>query len=66
MSRVVDNETRYPLWAYAAVGIAALLVLLWIVRAVLGAIAGLINLAIIVVVAMAVIGWAVNRQNDRS
>jgi hypothetical protein len=62
----VDDETRFPLWVYGVVGLALVLFVLWIVRAVLGAIAGLVQMAILVVLAMAVIGWAVNAKNERS
>jgi hypothetical protein len=61
----VDEETRYPIWVYAVVGVAIVLAVLWLVRAVLGALAGLIQTAIIVVLALAVIGWAVNQKNER-
>ena len=61
----MDDESRYPLWAYAVVGLAIVLVVLWLVRAVLGVLAGLVQTAIIVVVALAVIGWAVNQKNER-
>jgi hypothetical protein len=59
-----DSDLRFPIWAYVAVGIAAVLAVLWLVQAVLGALAGLVQLIIIVVLAMAVIGWAVNRQSE--
>lgn len=61
----MDDESRFPLWVYAVAGLAIVLAVLWLVRVVLGALAGLIQTAIIVVLALAVIGWAVNQKNER-
>jgi hypothetical protein len=54
-----------PLWWYLLVGIAALFAVLWLVSAVVGAIYGLVKVAVLVILAIAAVSWAVNRKAGR-
>ncbi len=54
-----------PWWWYGLVAIAALLAVLWVVSAIVGFLLGLVKLAIVVILAVAVIGWIVNAKADR-
>jgi hypothetical protein len=54
-----------PLWWYGLVAVAVVLAGLWLISAVVGFLLGLVKLAVIVILAIAVIGWAVNKKADR-
>ena len=51
-----------PLWWYGIVAIAVVLAGLWLVSAVVGFLLGLVKLAVIVVLSIAVIGWIVEQE----
>ena len=56
---------RYPTWTYAVVAIAVVLAALWLVGAVVHFLVGLVKVAIVVVLAIAVIAWAVGKKVER-
>jgi hypothetical protein len=60
-----DDATRYPLWSYGLVGVAIVLAVLWLVGAVIGFLLSLIKLAIVVVLAAALVAWALGKKTDR-
>ena len=54
-----------PLWWYALVGIAIVLAAIWLISAVVGFLLGLVKVAVIVILAVAVIGWLVGKKASR-
>jgi hypothetical protein len=54
-----------PLWWYGLVAIAVVLAALWLISAVLGFLFGLVKIAVIVILAVALIGWVVGKKADR-
>lgn len=54
-----------PLWWYGLVGLAAILAALWVISAVVGFLLGLLKIAIVVILAIAVVSWVVGRKADR-
>lgn len=60
-----EQGPRYPLWAYGAVGVALVLAALWLIAAVIGFVLGLIKLAVVVVLAVALVAWIVGHKADR-
>jgi hypothetical protein len=51
-----------PLWWYAIVAIAVVLAVLWLISAVVGFLLGLLRLAVIVILAIALVGWIVGKK----
>ena len=51
-----------PLWWYAIVAIAAVLAALWLISAVVGFLFSLLKLAVIVVLAIGLVGWIVGKK----
>jgi hypothetical protein len=60
-----EERSAPPIWWYAVVALAIVLAVLWIVKAVVGLLLGIVKLAILVVLAVAVIGYVVGRKADR-
>ena len=56
---------RYPLWAYAVVAVAIVLAALWLLGAVVHFLIGLVKVAIVVVLAVALVAWIIGRKADR-
>jgi hypothetical protein len=54
-----------PLWWYALVAIAVVLAALWLISAVIGFLFGLVKLAVVVILAVAVVGWIVGKKASR-
>ena len=54
-----------PLWWYGLVGLAALLVVLWVVSVVVGFVLGLVKVAIVVILAIALVSWVVGSKAER-
>jgi hypothetical protein len=54
-----------PLWWYALVGVAVVLAAIWLVSAVVGFLLGLVKLAVVVILAIAVVGWIVGKKAAR-
>ena len=54
-----------PLWWYALVGIAIVLAAIWLISAVVGFLLGLVKVAVIVILAVTVIGWLVGKKASR-
>jgi hypothetical protein len=64
--QVADVERpSTPLWWYALVGIAVVLAAIWLVSAVVGFLFGLLKLAVIVILAVALVGWIVGKKASR-
>ncbi len=53
-----------PLWWYALVAIAVVLAALWLISAVVGFLFGLLKLAVIVILAIALVGWIVGQEGE--
>jgi len=53
-----------PLWWYGLVAVAAVLAALWLVSAVVGLLLGLVKVAVLVILAIAIVGWIVNKKAD--
>jgi hypothetical protein len=63
---VADVERPFtPLWWYALVGVAVVLAALWLISAVVGFLFGLVKLAVIVILAIALVGWIVGKKTAR-
>lgn len=60
-----DDAPHYPLWTSGLVALAVVLGALWLVGIVIGALLSLLKVAIIVVLAAAVVAWAVGKKADR-
>ena len=54
-----------PLWWYGLVGLAALLAVLWLVKVVVGFVLGLVKVAIVVILAIALVSWVLDRKAAR-
>jgi len=54
-----------PLWWYAIVAVAVVLAALWLVSAVVGFLFGILKLAVIVILAIAFVGWIVGKKASR-
>ena len=54
-----------PWWWYGLVALALVFAAMWLISAVVGFIFGIIRLAVVVVLAVALIGWVVNKKAAR-
>jgi energy-coupling factor transporter transmembrane protein EcfT len=54
-----------PLWWYGLVGLAALLTVLWVVRIVVGFVLGLVKVAILLILAVALVSWVLGKKAER-
>ena len=54
-----------PLWWYGLVGLAALLAALWVVKIIVGAVLGLVKVAIVVILAIALVSWVLGNKAER-
>jgi len=54
-----------PLWWYALVAVAVVLAVVWLISAVLGFLLGLVKLAVIVILVIALLGWVIRSKADR-
>lgn len=54
-----------PLWWYGLVAFAALLAVLWVVKVVVGFVLGLVKVAIVVILAIALVSWVLDRKAAR-
>jgi hypothetical protein len=54
-----------PLWWYGLVAIAAVLAGLWLISTAIGFVFGLVKVVVVVVLAIAIIGWAVGKKTSR-
>ncbi|MGI8663154.1 MAG: hypothetical protein ACR2LQ_08075 [Acidimicrobiales bacterium] len=61
----MDEDGRLPAWASVVLAVAVVLAAICLVLAVLGAIAALVKTVVLVVVALGVIGWALNRKSEQ-
>jgi hypothetical protein len=61
----VPQRPATPLWWYGLVAIAVVLAVLWLVSAVVGFLLGLVKLAVLVILGIAVVGWVIRSKSDR-
>ncbi|HEY2813930.1 MAG TPA: hypothetical protein VGJ03_10750 [Acidimicrobiales bacterium] len=54
-----------PLWWYAIVAVALVFAAMWVVGAVVGFLLGIVKLAVLVILAIAFIGWVVGKKSAR-
>ena len=54
-----------PLWWYGLVALAGLLAALWVVKLVVGFALGLVKLAIVVILAIALVSWVLGSKAER-
>jgi hypothetical protein len=54
-----------PFWWYALVGVALVIGALWLLSAIVGFLFGIVKFAVVVILAIAFIGWIVNKKADR-
>ena len=54
-----------PLWWYGLVALAALLVVLWVVKVVVGFVLGLVKVAIVVILVIAAVSWVLGSKAER-
>ena len=54
-----------PLWWPALVAIAVVLAVVWLISAVVGFLLGLVKLAVLVILAIAVVSWVVRSKSAR-
>jgi hypothetical protein len=62
---VAAQRPTTPLWWYGLVGLAALLAVLWVVNVVVGLLLGLVKLAIVVILAVALVSWVLGSKAER-
>jgi len=60
-----EERPGLPGWWYVVVFIAAVLAVLWFISAVIGFLFGLVRIAVVVILAIALLGYFVNRKADR-
>jgi hypothetical protein len=53
------------LWTYAVVAVAVVLAALWLLAAVIHFVVGLVKVAIVVVLALALMAWVVGKKSER-
>jgi hypothetical protein len=53
------------LWWYGLVGLAVLLIALWVVKLVVGFVLGLVKVAIVVILAIALVSWVLGSKAER-
>jgi hypothetical protein len=54
-----------PLWWYGLVGLAVVLAALWVVKVVVGIALGLVKVAIVVILAIALVSWVLGNKVER-
>ena len=54
-----------PLWWYGLVGIAAVLAVLWLTSIIVGFLLGLVKLAILAILGVALVSWVLNSKAER-
>jgi hypothetical protein len=54
-----------PLWWYGLVALAGVLAVLWAVKVVVGFVLGLVKVAIVLILAVALVSWALGNKADR-
>jgi hypothetical protein len=63
---VAANERpTTPIWWYGLVGLAALLAALWVLSVVVGFVLGLVKVAIVVILAIALVSWVLGSKAER-
>lgn len=60
-----DDAPRYPLWVYGVVGLAIVLGAIWLLAAAVGLLLGLVKVAIVVVLSIALIAWLIGKRAER-
>jgi hypothetical protein len=53
------------LWWYGLVGLAGVLVVLWVVKVVVGFVLGVVKVAIVLILAVALVSWALGKKAER-
>ena len=61
------NEERpsTPLWWSVLVLVAAVLAIFWVIGVVIGFLVGLIKIAVLVILSIAIVGYVLGRKADR-
>ena len=54
-----------PVWWYGLVAVAAVLAVLWLTAAIVGFLLGLVKIAIVVILGVALVSWVLNSKADR-
>ena len=54
-----------PFWWYGLVALALVFAVMWVISAVVGFVFSIIRLAVLVILAVALIGWVVNKKAAR-
>jgi hypothetical protein len=62
---VQPERPATPLWIYGLVALAAGLAFLWIVKVIVGVLLGFVKVAIVVILAVAVVGWVLEQKTER-
>jgi hypothetical protein len=62
---VEPERPATPLWIYGLVALAAVLACLWVVRVVVGVLLGFVKVAIVVILAVAIVGWVLDQKTER-
>jgi len=52
-------------WWYGLVAVAAVLAVLWLTAAIVGFLLGLVKIAIVVILGVALVSWVLNSKADR-
>ncbi len=65
MARDPVTAPRYPTWASVAVAIAIVLAAIWLLAAVVHFIIGLVKVAVVVVLAVALVAWVLGKKSER-
>jgi len=62
---VAPQRPATPWWWPALVAIAVVLAIVWLVSALVGFLFGLVKLAVLVILGVAVVGWIIRSKADR-
>ena len=65
MARDPVDAPRYPTWAYVVVAVAIVLAAIWLLGAVVHFIIGLVKVAVVLVLALALVAWIVGKKAER-
>ncbi|MEY2452834.1 MAG: hypothetical protein QOD92_2408 [Acidimicrobiaceae bacterium] len=60
-----NERPTTPIWWYGLVGLAALLAALWVLSVVVGFVLGLVKVAIVVILAIALVSWVLGSKAER-
>lgn len=59
------RRSSTPAWWYLLIAVAAVLAIFWVLSAVISFVVGLVKLAVLLILGLALVGYVVSRKVDR-